>query len=153
MESNHAFVGKPWNVYNGGHTNYFPSYASVITNDPQLQISMNASGYTHKGGYTYGSIGSRKSRSKSRDINSSKRIASRSRKSRSRSRSRSKSKKSRLYYKGGRRKQRGGGLLPNELVNIPRQLAFNAESAYNVLTRNNPPTNPLPFKDQLTYSK
>lgn len=48
------------------------------------------------------------------------------------------------------RKLRGGGLVPQDLVNIKNSIVFNATSAYNSLTGVNPPTNPLPYKDQLS---
>jgi hypothetical protein len=48
--------------------------------------------------------------------------------------------------------QRGGGFLPQDLVNLGRDFSFNMKSTYNALNGNNAPVNPLPYKDQLTSS-
>ena len=47
---------------------------------------------------------------------------------------------------------RGGGLLPQDLVNLGRDASFNFKSAYNALNGYAAPTNPLPYKDQLSGS-
>ena len=44
---------------------------------------------------------------------------------------------------------RGGGLLPQDLVNLGREVGFNFKSAYNSLNGYKAPVNPLPYKDQL----
>ena len=46
----------------------------------------------------------------------------------------------------------GGGLVPQDLVNLGRDLTFNVKSAYNALNGYSAPVNPLPYKDQLTSS-
>jgi len=54
---------------------------------------------------------------------------------------------------GGRKTRknlRGGGLIPNDLVNIGRQMMFGVNSAYNALAGNPSPVNPLPYKDQFS---
>jgi hypothetical protein len=56
-----------------------------------------------------------------------------------------KSKKHRKY-KG----KRGGGLIPQDLVNLGRDVGFNLKSAYNALNGYSAPVNPLPYKDQLS---
>jgi len=43
-----------------------------------------------------------------------------------------------------------GGLIPQDLVNLGRDFSFNLSSAYNSLNGISAPTNPLPYKDQLT---
>ena len=59
---------------------------------------------------------------------------------------------------GGRRKRgrktvkRGGGIIPQDLVNLGRDLSFNLNSAYNSLNGSPSPVNPLPYKDQLMGS-
>jgi len=44
---------------------------------------------------------------------------------------------------------RGGGILPDDLVNLGRSMVYGVGSAYNSLTGYPAPVNPLPFKDQL----
>jgi hypothetical protein len=62
--------------------------------------------------------------------------------------------------KGGKRKnskrktsklrlKKGGGLIPQDLVNLGREVGFNFKSAYNSLNGYKAPINPLPYKDQL----
>jgi len=54
---------------------------------------------------------------------------------------------------GGRKtKRRGGGLVPQDLINLGRDVGFNFKSAYNALNGYTAPINPLPYKDQLTNS-
>ena len=48
--------------------------------------------------------------------------------------------------------KRGGGLIPQDLVNLGRDVSFNFKSAYNSLNGYNAPANPLPYKDQLSGS-
>jgi len=43
----------------------------------------------------------------------------------------------------------GGGIIPQDLVNLGRDISFNFKSAYNSLNGYSAPTNPLPYKDQL----
>jgi hypothetical protein len=45
--------------------------------------------------------------------------------------------------------KRGGGIIPQDLVNLGRDLSFNFKSAFNSLNGYSAPTNPLPYKDQL----
>jgi len=40
---------------------------------------------------------------------------------------------------------KGGGLIPEDLVNLGRGLAYNANSAYNMLNGYKAPVNPLPY--------
>ena len=56
-----------------------------------------------------------------------------------------KTRKSRYKYK-----YKGGGILPEDLVNLGRDFTYNLKSAYNVMNGYKAPVNPLPFKDQLT---
>lgn len=53
--------------------------------------------------------------------------------------------------RGSRRSRRGkgGGLIPQDLVNVGRDIGFNMGSAYNALRGYQAPVNPLPYKDQL----
>ena len=63
---------------------------------------------------------------------------------------------------GGRRKSgrsksksksvRGGGLIPQDLVNLGSDFSFNLKSVYNSLNGYKAPVDPLPYKDQLTHS-
>lgn len=58
---------------------------------------------------------------------------------------------------GGKHKkkgyQRGGGLIPQDLVNLGRNFSFNLQSAYNSLNGYQQPVNPMPYKDQLINNK
>jgi hypothetical protein len=47
---------------------------------------------------------------------------------------------------------KGGGLMPQDLVNLGRDVSFNFKSAYNALNGYSAPTNPMPYKDQLSDS-
>ena len=126
-----AALGK-WPGINGisSGRNFLKSYDTdnnIVSKDPQLQMITGDSGYSgsrYLNGITGG--GRRKSgRSKS--------------KSRSKSRSKSKS-------------VRGGGLIPQDLVNLGNDFSFNLKSAYNSLNGYKAPVDPLPYKDQLTHS-
>jgi hypothetical protein len=71
-----------------------------------------------------------------------------------------------MKLRGGRRKnkntkrrgrgRRGGNsltaLIPQDLVNLGRDISFNTGSAYNALNGYKAPVNPLPYKDQLVSS-
>jgi hypothetical protein len=50
------------------------------------------------------------------------------------------------------KKIRGGGLIPQDLVNLGRDVSFNFKSAYNALNGYSAPVSPLPYKDQLSSS-
>ena len=47
-------------------------------------------------------------------------------------------------------KKRGGGLIPQDLVNFGRTFTYGLGSAYNSINGYQQPVNPLPYKDQLT---
>ena len=54
-------------------------------------------------------------------------------------------------FKGGKkRKFKGGGLIPQDLVNLGRISAFGLGSAYNGTRGYDIPVNPLPYEGQLT---
>ena len=46
--------------------------------------------------------------------------------------------------------KKGGGLIPQDLVNLGRDFTYNFNSAYNSLNGYKAPVNPLPYKGQLT---
>ena len=48
-----------------------------------------------------------------------------------------------------RKKNRGGTLIPQDLINLNRSVMFEANSMYNTLRGVDAPINPLPYKDQL----
>ena len=54
--------------------------------------------------------------------------------------------------KGKRSRSRKGGLLPQEFINLGREIGYNMGSAYNAINGYPAPVNPLPYKDQLTNS-
>jgi len=58
------------------------------------------------------------------------------------------------FMKGGRkmRNKRGGGFVPQDLVNLGRSMVYGLGSAYNTLNGYATPANPLPYKDQLVDS-
>lgn len=47
-------------------------------------------------------------------------------------------------------KKRGGGIIPQDLVNFGRTFTYGLGSAYNAINGYQQPVNPLPYKDQLT---
>jgi hypothetical protein len=47
-------------------------------------------------------------------------------------------------------KKRGGGLIPQDLVNFGRTFTYGLGSAYNAINGYQQPVNPLPYKDQLS---
>ena len=59
---------------------------------------------------------------------------------------------------GGRRRKsrsnsiKGGGLVPQDLVNLGSNFSFNLKSAYNSLNGYKAPIDPLPYKDQLSHN-
>jgi len=55
-------------------------------------------------------------------------------------------------YKYKTREKKGGGLIPQDLVNLGQDFTYNLKSAYNTLNGYNAPVNPLPYKDQLPQS-
>ena len=48
-----------------------------------------------------------------------------------------------------KKSMKGGGIMPQDLLNLGRDFAFNMESAYNSIRGMPAPVNPLPYKDQL----
>jgi hypothetical protein len=50
--------------------------------------------------------------------------------------------------KGGSRRRRAGGIIPQDLVNLGRSMVYGVGSAYNSLNGYPGPANPLPYKDQ-----
>lgn len=57
------------------------------------------------------------------------------------------------FLYGGKRKQKGGTLsnfMGQDLINLGRQFQFGLGSAYNALAGYSSPTNPLPWKDQMS---
>ena len=55
--------------------------------------------------------------------------------------------------KGTKGKKNGGGLIPQDLVNLGRDMTYNMGSAYNSLNGYSQPINPAPYMDQLPTSK
>jgi hypothetical protein len=55
-------------------------------------------------------------------------------------------------YKYKNKSKSGGGLIPQDLVNLGQDFTYNLKSAYNTLNGYNAPINPLPYKDQLNHS-
>jgi hypothetical protein len=58
------------------------------------------------------------------------------------------------YTGGGKKgmkksKKRGGGLIPQDLVNFGRTFTYGLGSAYNAINGYSAPVNPLPYTDQL----
>lgn len=61
-----------------------------------------------------------------------------------------KGKRGRKSYKN--KSIKGGGLIPQDLVNLGSNFSFNLKSAYNSLNGYKAPIDPLPYKDQLTQN-
>lgn len=133
------FIGPAWTPEQNNPGNYLSSYSNVLSNDPQLQMTMNDSGYKTTnsmiGGYTYDT--KTKSKSKTSKLTTDSDVNSNS------SSSKSRSPNSRFLKKGG-------GLIPQDLVNLGRNFEYSMKSAYNSLNGYKAPVNPLPYKDQLT---
>ena len=49
--------------------------------------------------------------------------------------------------------KRGGGILPQDLVNLGRNITYNLGSAYNAINGYPAPVNPMPYNDQLVNSQ
>jgi hypothetical protein len=49
-----------------------------------------------------------------------------------------------------RKKISGGGLIPDNLINLGNMFKYGSESVYNTINGYQTPVNPLPWKDQLT---
>jgi hypothetical protein len=116
------FVGQPWTAnswpgQNGvsNDNNYLASYKDVVVNDPSYQQSMNDSGYNTMNSKVGGYAYKEKDK-----------------------RTRSKSSTNSNSVKGG-------GLIPQDLVNLGRGLSYNVNSAYNALNGYKAPVNPLPY--------
>jgi hypothetical protein len=58
----------------------------------------------------------------------------------------------RMNKKNKGKKTRGGGLIPQDLVNLGRDASFNFKSVYNTLNGYSAPMDPLPYRDQLSSS-
>ena len=48
--------------------------------------------------------------------------------------------------------KKGGGLMPQDLVNLGRDFTYNFKSTYNALNGYKAPVDPSPYKGQLTGS-
>jgi hypothetical protein len=53
---------------------------------------------------------------------------------------------------GGSKKVKGGGILPQNLVNLGRGMEFNLKSVSNTLNGYDAPISPLPYQDQFYKS-
>lgn len=60
--------------------------------------------------------------------------------------------RSKRINKSKRSKVLRGGLVPQDVTNLVNDMSFNFKSAYNALNGYSAPTNPLPYKDQLSGS-
>jgi hypothetical protein len=137
------FTGSPWTANQwptqsgiGGDNNYLSSISNVITKDPQTQMLPSDA----NAGYNKGSmIGGRRMSVGRRMAVGGYVYNKKQKKSSSNSSSASKTKSI-----------KGGGLIPQDLVNLGRSFTFNLNSAYNSLGGYTAPVNPLPYKDQLT---
>lgn len=165
-----------WPVVDGisGDRNYYAGIGKVIDNDPALQMRMDDSGYrtanSQVGGYRYAadedavavaeeasaSAASSASLPASLSAVAPSSTTRRRRRRRSRRSSSSSRRRSSTDSAPHRRRssdrfslRRGGGLLPQELVNMGRAAAFQVNSAYNTLAGVPAPVNPAPYQDQL----
>lgn len=145
------FVGQAWNTSInqwpgmdgiGANRNYFSPIGKVINNDPALQMMTPDAdaGYTTLnsmvGGYEY--------ETKKKEDNKKKKAKRRTTNTRTSSNASSKSMSNKNSISSG------GGLVPQDLLNLGNDISFNVKSAYNALNGYSAPVNPLPYKDQLT---
>lgn len=144
---NNILAGTSWNSVDGG--NYYPLNNDYYDN-LGLQTSMKSQydGFlnTQNGGYTYTKkkrlgtqtyktattttttpIGRKRNNTTSAIISKSKKI------------------------KGG--KGVNNLLISDAVQNLPRSISYNVGSAYNTYQGFPPPVNPLPFRDQMTYTR
>jgi hypothetical protein len=131
-------VGSPWTANNWpgstdliGNNGYFS--LNEYLDDPQTSMKSSSyylGGSALKGGYVY-------KKNKSDNFNKSNSNKTNSNKTNS-------NKTESLT------KQGGGGLMPQDLVNLGRGFMYNIGSAYNALNGYSAPVNPLPYKDQYT---
>jgi hypothetical protein len=146
------FSGSPWTANQwptqsgiGGDNNYLSSISNVITKDPQTQmLPSDANAGYNKGSMVGGirrmAVGGRRMAVGGRRMSVGGYVYNKKqKKSSSNSSSASKTKSI-----------KGGGLIPQDLVNLGRSFTFNLNSAYNSLGGYTAPVNPLPYKDQLT---
>ena len=162
------FVGQAWNTSInqwpgmdgiGANRNYFSPIGKVINNDPALQMMTSDAdaGYTTLnsmvGGYEYETKkkeDNKKKKAKRRTTNtrtsSNARTSSNTRTTNTRTSSNTSSKS--MSNKNSI--SSGGGLVPQDLLNLGNDISFNVNSAYNALNGYSAPVNPLPYKDQLT---
>lgn len=133
-------IGSAWGINNlpgqngiSSDSNYLPYNTNY--NNPQLQMSGNNSGYntlnSMVGGYKYNN-------SPSTSVTTSFKTSSPTKK---------KSKKG-TSVKGT--SVRGGGLIPQELINLGSQFNHNIATAYDILNANNRSVSPLPYEHQLS---
>jgi len=119
----------------GSNRNFLNENINVYKN-PSYQQSMNDSGYNYLnskvGGYKYNKI--KKNVSFSLPHKSSKSHKS------------IKSHQTPKYKKY----KRGGGLIPQDLLNLGEEVGFNVKSTYNALNGYPSPVPPLPYQGQIT---
>jgi hypothetical protein len=150
------FVGKPWTpnfgwpTINGisGDRNYLEHNNYLV--DPQTQIMP----YNFRNGWAQGGGKSRRrkvggwryssstSSSTSSEEDKKPAVVGKGLKGKKHVR---KSKKSK-----GKTVKRGGGLIPQPLVNVTNDVMFNLNSAYSALNGQQQPVNPSPYMDQMT---
>jgi hypothetical protein len=122
----------------GANRNYLNENVNVYKN-PSYQQSMNDSGYKYLnskvGGYKYNknkkSVSFLLSPTKSHKAHKSLKSQ------------RSQTPKFKKYKKGG-------GIIPQYLLNLGEEVGFNVKSAYNALNGYPSPTSPLPYQGQIT---
>uniref|UniRef100_A0A6C0KQX5 Uncharacterized protein n=1 Tax=viral metagenome TaxID=1070528 RepID=A0A6C0KQX5_9ZZZZ len=122
----------------GANRNYLAPIGGVINNDPALQMTMNDAGYTTLNSMVGGYLYDNKKKMKNKTKLSSK--------SKTNSKTNSNTDSSSLE---GRK---GGGLIPQDLLNLGSDITYNVKSAYNALNGYSSPVNPLPYKDQFSFS-
>jgi hypothetical protein len=146
------FVGQAWgtNVNQwpgmdgiGANRNYLAPIGKVVNNDPALQMLTADADAGYKtlssmvGGYEY--------ETKKKDDNKKRKLKRRTT-SNARTISNASSKSTINSLKNS---SSGGGLIPQDLLNLGSDITYNVKSAYNALNGYSAPVNPLPYKDQL----
>lgn len=142
------FVGQAWGTSVnqwpgmdgiGANRNFLSPIGKVINNDPALQMltpDIDA-GYrtlnSMVGGYEYLKKENKKKKAKRRTTSNASTKTTSTTKSIS-----------------SKNISSGGGLIPQDLLNLGSDISFNVKSAYNALNGYSSPVNPLPYKDQLT---
>lgn len=163
-------VGKAWGPSNnqlpgmngvGGDRNFLANYGKVIVNDPTRQMMTTDAGYLNRssmvGGYSYPGSSNNHIETTSGSNTNSSTIGSGSNTDSSAETiynelNKPNKKISNKKISNKKYKSRGGGLIPQDLVNLGRDVSFNFKSVSNALNGYPQPVSDLPYQGQFPNS-